>query len=258
VSRRPKRKEELRLPDWLAALIAQEGSESQAETWRRRIAKTGVVELLCLGSESKPDAIAARSPRCRSRIDYARDRPITDAMVNLVEALSPLDGYIRLKLAADDMERAAFCASELAKYRHAPGAPGPIPESPWAAVEDLLEVAMVVVYCRSFTGDARVGDKWLPPEGDERRLHDALMTWRKHVAAHADHTAYRSLVDVNAMLGGKGPPTLGLARTQPSAEGLRAVSEMCERQHARFVEAVSEMEPLVQGAMERAGVRTEE
>lgn len=259
MSRRPKRKSELELPDWLVTLIVAEGSESQLRTWRRRIAKTGVVALTCMGPEARPDAIATRGPRfqCRVAITHSSAKPTTHAMVTLVEALAELDDYVRLRLAAADMESVAFCASELAKYRHVPGSLGPVPHSPWASVEDLLEVALVVVYCRSFTGDARLRDSWLPPAGEDRRLHDALMTRRSHVDAHADHTAHRSLVDTTAVLGGDGPPELALAWTQSSAQGLRSVAEMCERQRVRFAAAADEMHQLVLAAIERAGVRME-
>jgi hypothetical protein len=103
-------------------------------------------------------------------------------------------------------------------------------------VEGPLESGVIVFYARSFTGHARLGDRWLPPEGPDRDLHYRLMELRQH-HAHADWTHTRTLVDTNAMLEIDGPPVLAEQRSRLSRDELEQIADLAERQHARFLEA---------------------
>lgn len=245
---RPSRDDPLVLPDWLSALLAREGSADQGPKITGRLRSFGVASLDHEGSESDPSALMFRTPRFRGRapLNQAREQPVTAALASLIEELSVIDAFVRLRLAASDMETVAHCARDVARYRHVPGADGPVPHNPYAVVEDVLEAGLVVVYARSFTGDASLGKRWRPEGEDDVPLHDALMAARSHIHAHADHTAHRSLVDTNALLGGDGPASFGVAVTRISAEVLERIADMCARQEERFRLAGDELEADVQ------------
>jgi len=144
-----------KFPEWLLVLLEGEGSRL-ASKLEGRLASFGVTEVGSEGGDVKPERITFKSSRFfgSRAVDYAFDTPVTRAVRLLVNEVAPVDRYVRLRLAAADVESVATCARELARYRHRPGAPGPVPHNPYAPIEDILEAGLVVIYARSFTGRA--------------------------------------------------------------------------------------------------------
>jgi hypothetical protein len=161
------------------------------------------------------------------------ERPIASALKALLDHIRLPYLYLRLRLAADDMASVNTAALELARYRHRPGSPGPVGHNPYGRVEDVLEAGLVVVYARSFTGNASLGRKWQPEIPEDRDLHERLLVARDVLHAHADHTAYRSVVDPQEVLGNvKVSPMV--AHERMPGDILRAIAALCERQQLRF------------------------
>ena len=139
------------------------------------------------------------------------------------------------------MSLVAEAARQLAQYGFDPGSrAGPV-HSPFAVVEEVMEVGLVVMYARSFTGNARLGESWRPTDAAGRALHQALIDARNGMYAHADWTNSRTLVDTNAMLGIAGPPVLAEQRSRTSKGRLVEIADLAERQSARFLEAAGRL-----------------
>lgn len=235
------------LPEWLRRLLASETAETDADRLEGRLRRTGIAELGHKGDATRPTHLTWRSPRHtgRLRIDESGEAAVTAAVHTLVDRLEIADQWMRLGLAATDMESVAAAAAALAPHRPAPGSAEEPLHNPFAPVDDILDVGLVVTYARSFTGKAELGSKWRPPAGPDRDLHQALIAARSRVYAHADHTAHRSIIDTSRLLGEEGEPVFGVAHTRISGETLRRLAAMCEAQAARFAVAAAELEPIV-------------
>ena len=219
-------------------LIAAEEEWAELEPIRARFHRAGVDEVLAVGDGLAPDGIEVRGPALdvATDIDSGLRSPVRAALVELDEFLSRFGPLIQLHVASTDMDLVATAARELTRYRHRPGSADPVAHNPYTLVEGPLESGVIVVYARSFTGHARLGDRWLPPEGPGRDLHRRLLELRQH-HAHADWTHTRTLVDTNAMLEIEGPPVLAERRKRLTRDELEQIADLAERQHSRFLEA---------------------
>lgn len=215
----------LLLPTWLSALLSTEGADDRRRQGiASRLGVAGVSALDHEGPESQPSAVTFKGPRIQGRVavNTLGLAPVTAAIDRLIAEVETCDQFIRLRLAAKDMEGVAVCARELAAYRHAPGAAEAV-HSPYAAVEDVLEAGLVTVYARSYTGVAELPGRY-HPKADEKELHDALMSARSAIHAHADQTPHRSLIDAETLLGMDGPPSFSIAETRMSADVLLRIA----------------------------------
>jgi hypothetical protein len=221
-------------PHHLAALATAEHLD--LDKLLSRLGAAGVTQLGIDGAPERPERITYRGPRYRGHValDYSLDAPLTVALSRLAKEVQLVDLYVRLRLAAADMAAVSVAATQLAQYRHRPGSPEPVTHNPFAIVEEVLEAGLVVVYARSFTGHAQLPRSFWSTSDDDRDLHEQLMMARSAIHAHADHTAYRSIVNTTAMLGMEAEPSLSVAHTQMPAETLRKIAALCDRQLARL------------------------
>jgi hypothetical protein len=220
----------------LAALI--DTSTPEFGRLAQQLAAVGVTHLgISGGTSDKPEQVTCHGPRYRgkAKVGWTQNDPVKAALEGIAEELRSADQYVRFRLAASDMENVSNAARTLAAYRHEIGTPGSVGHNPLANVAGVIEVGLVVAYARSFTGKARLGDRWRPAAGPDRALHDALVAARDAIHAHADHTAYRSVVDLEHAQGATFPaPTPAFAETRMSAETLGNVATLCDRQRERF------------------------
>jgi hypothetical protein len=232
------------LPTELIELAAREGRPLHVASLEGRFRQAGVVEIGLVGDAAHPDGISYRTPSHSGWADVrwgVVDCPVATAIEDLAEGLARFDLLTRLHIAMTDMDLIATTARELARYRHPIGGDEEPVHSPYTLVEQAAEVGLVVMYARSFTGDAKLGDQWRPEDKGDRQLHRRLLDLRHQVHAHADFTDARTLVDTTSMLGGDGPPIYAEVRAQLSRQELTAIAELCERQFARFWTVTGEL-----------------
>ncbi len=217
------------LSDRLAAIVAEEGALE--ERVLRQLGRAGITEV---DVSDPPEVITAIGPRYRITADINREHetPIASALAEVIDEARAVDSYMRLALAAADMEVVAEAATELARFRPRPGSSEPRLSNVHARIEDVAESGLVVVYARSFTGNASLSRDWWPESEDDRKLHHQLMAMRDEVHAHADHTTERTMIP--------GTTSGGIAFSQMLAfnrmwgDELRDVAGLAERQQARF------------------------
>jgi hypothetical protein len=133
----------------------------------------------------------------------------------------------RLALAVSDMRQAAAAARLLNQQEdfHARRA---------------LETAISVCYARPWIDSNRGGKlkaKWRPTAGPDRDLHNRLLDFRHKTYAHTDPTGGRSaLADVGPgnVLG------IGEQWIPLNANDLPAIADPCDRQAARFQQALAD------------------
>jgi len=234
----------LEIPEWLSRAIAADGADVDVAGIRRKLAGVGVVSLEPRRDGRRLVGIDYRTPRDGGWVDlYVEGRPIGvgQALTDLAEGLVKFDLLTRLHIASTDMELVGGAARELGRYRHVIGGADSPVHDPHALVTDVAEVGIVVMYARSFTGRAALGNRWKPKDPEQLALHNALVMARSSDHAHADFTPARRLVDTNAMLGGDGPPIYAEQRARFSKEQLLAIAELCEAQGARFYIAAGEL-----------------
>jgi hypothetical protein len=212
------------LPDWLIDLLEREEGAADRYSVEGRIAKAGVTEIGWLGFPGGPDALTARGPGLDVVVDVSdQSAPVTTALAELVTFLQDFGALRQLHAADQDMDLVAYSARELAKARDYEDVGNPLLQH-----HQVLETGLITMYARNFTGNARLGDSWLPPAGPSRDLHNWIMELRKTVYAHADWTASRTIVDTNAMLGDAGPLVLAESRSSLSQEELLSIAELAE------------------------------
>jgi hypothetical protein len=226
----------LELPEWLVELLEREEAAVDHYAIAGRLASAGVGEIAYLGFPGGPDALIARGSGLDIVVDLReQDAPATAALDELVAFLQDCGALRKVHAADQDMDHVAHAARELANELEADEV------GPYTQVSQVLETGIVTMYARHFTGNARLGDSWLPPAGPARDLHNRIMNLRKTVYAHADWTGSRTIVDTNAMLGGTGPPILAEQRSSLSAQELLAIAELAEQQQLRFYEASGQL-----------------
>lgn len=227
----------MELPDWLVDLLAHEDGTVDQHSVEGRIAGAGVTEVTYLGFAGSPDGLIARGPGLDVVVDVVdKDAPMTTALEELVTFLQDFGALRQLHAADQDMDLVAYSARELAQARDNDDISNPLLQH-----DQVLETGLITMYARNFTGNARLGDSWLPPAGPSRDLHYRIMKLRKTVYAHADWTASRTIVDTNAMLGGEGSPILAEQRSSLSRQELLDIAELAEIQQGRFNIASGEM-----------------
>jgi hypothetical protein len=214
----------------LACLI--DTTSPQIEKLLGTLASMGVTNVDASSRARRPGQIRYRGVRYRGAadLDWSSTEPVLTALAALVKHLRAGDQYIRFRLAVIDMDAVSRAASALADTRP----DGPAQGGQLAAVDDVLETGIVVTYARSFTGAAKLGDRWRPETQRARTLHHGLLAIRDEVHAHAGHTPHRSIVDVT---GESGVITIlepPFAITKISGSMLREIAEMCDRQRGRF------------------------
>jgi len=233
-------------PKELVALARREGSRLDERL--AQLGAAGITELGIDGPPERPERITYRGPRYYGdvKVDHSEPTRIAAAIDRLADEIRVPDLYVRLRLAAADMALVSTAATQLAQHRHRPGSPEPVGHNPYAPIEPVLEAGIVVVYARNFTGGAALGRRWRPTSEEDRTLHKLLMVARSAVHAHADHTAYRSIVDTTAMLGMmESGPTFGVTHSQMSADTLREIAALCDRQRDRFDAKARALYPLL-------------
>lgn len=231
------------MPAWLLALAEREPQTLDVEAANSRLHRAGVTEMEAREGEQHPHALNVRGPALDVVVDVMWDEsnaPVSAALAELVDFLEHYGPLIQLHVGSTDMELVADAARELARYRHVIGGDEEPVHSPYTLIEGVLETGLIVMYARSFTGRARLGDRWLPKEAADRVLHMKIMDERQ-LHAHADWTGARTLVDTNKMLGIDGPPILAETRSQLSKQQLLDIADLAARQSSRFMEAAGEL-----------------
>lgn len=227
----------LELPEWLVDLLEREDGAVDQHSVEVRMASAGVTEVSWLGYPGSPDALVARGPGLDVVVDVTDlATPVTTALNELVTFLQDFGPLRQFHSAEQDMDLVAYAARELAKAIDDEAG-----VSYLLTFEQVLEAGLITMYSRSFTGHARLGDKWFPPGGPRRDLHHKILRLRNTVYAHADWTASRTIVDTNAMLGLTGPPILAEQRSSLSKQELLDIAELAEEQQVRFNAASGEM-----------------
>jgi hypothetical protein len=232
VGRRTRNRPDLALPEGLVALAEREGVPFERRRIEKQLRAAGVTEVAAMGDAIRPSGIAYKTPINGGWVDVLYDEwesPIVTAFEELTRAVTDFDLLSRLHAAMIDMDLIAEAARALADHRE-----GDVTDAPLVRVAPVVEAGIVTMYARSFTGEAKLGDRWRPVDEADRELHEWLMAARHGVHAHADRTEDRMLVDTNALAGVEGPPIYAERRKTIAPEKLRAIAEMCQRQHARF------------------------
>jgi hypothetical protein len=103
-----------------------------------------------------------------------------------------------------------------------------------------LETAIAVCYARPWIDSNKSGKlkhKWRPAAGPDRDLHNRLLKLRRQTYAHTDPGGGRTAF---AQRGSEN--TLGIGELWESLrrDELRAIIDLCERQAARFRQAVAD------------------
>jgi hypothetical protein len=189
-----------------------------------------------LGYPGGPTALVARGPGLEILFDVGEgDTPVLAALQEMVDFLDDFGALRKVHSADQDMDQVAYAAGLLADELEKDNL------GPYTLVSQVLETGIVTMYARHFTGNARLGDSWLPPAGPGLDVHNLIMRLRHTVYAHADWTASRTIVDTNAMLGGTGPPILAEQRSSLSAQQLRDIAKLAEQQQLRFYESSGQL-----------------
>ena len=238
--RRKKRARRLEIPARLRDLASAATAHLDLESIERRLNAAGVRELsLNDENQDQPSRIRYRTASHEGWVDVLYeewDAPIGTALAELAGGLPDFDLLVRLHIMMTDMELVADAARDLAAARDDTSV-----QHPLRLVDGVLEVGIVTMYARSFTGEYAVGDRWRPEGGADRELHKKLIVARNEVYAHAVRTPSRTLVNTTALLGGDGPPIYAEQRDQLGAARLRAIEAMCRRQYKRLWAATAEL-----------------
>lgn len=108
-----------------------------------------------------------------------------------------------------------------------------------------LDTAISVSYARPWIDSNRAGklkSKWLPPTGPDRDLHERLLNLRHKSYAHTDPASCRHAL---AHLGPGKVLGIGEQWVPLKRDELSAIAGLCERQAARFEQAlVNELDPI--------------
>lgn len=105
-----------------------------------------------------------------------------------------------------------------------------------STIHEVIETGMVTIYARHFTGDRQLPEKWWP-EGRRQPTHKLLVDRRMNVAAHADDTAERGLINPNALHGMPGSFVMEFRRPL-MADELREVEHHAACMTARYSDGV--------------------
>lgn len=199
------------LREQVRALAAGEMPEDECDRLAARLGSSGIIHVEFADGDRGTRRILYRGPRFHGTVpvDGSHVSPITDALSRLAVEIKPVDLYARLRLAATDMSFVATAANLLAAVRRPRGDPRYATEDPhveFIPVEEVLDVGIVVMYARSFTGKASLGGKWVP--GDDDRF---LVSY-----------------------------------TRLPSETLELIAAMCKRQGERFERAALELEPQIE------------
>jgi hypothetical protein len=168
----------MELPDWLIAHLEDEGAHVDRRVEAQMTSK-GVAEIGYLGFPGSPDGLTARGPGLDIIVDVG-GRTVAEAFEELVRFLMDFGALRQVHSADQDMDLVAYTARALADETDAEGI------TALSAHNQVLEAGLITIYARNFTGTARVGDRYLPPVGPQRDLHNWIIHMRNTVYAHAD------------------------------------------------------------------------
>jgi hypothetical protein len=188
------------------------------------------------------DALLIEAERFRARVEMPPGVTVVGALERITPVARDADLSLRFHLAAVDMRSvAAVCrqmpALGLATPENAPGL--------WL----VLQAGIVVVYARSFDGNAALGGRWRPEGEEERVLHQALLDGRSAIFAHADHTPHRAGLYMD------GEMSINEVGIHP--EELPNVAAMCEAQAARFQAEADRLLASIQDVLVPSGSQSE-
>lgn len=172
--------------------------------------------------------------------------PVADTLADAVRIARDYDLFRRLHSALMDMDllvalaRDLVAANEDRRKEFDDTADGDVsPASPLRLHQEALEVGMVTMYARHFTGKRRVPGKW-EPKGKRKSAHLKLMDRRNQVVAHMEHTETRVLVNPNAELGQ--PGNVVMERREPIwDDDLAEYLHHFERMYVRYWDAVLQL-----------------
>jgi hypothetical protein len=145
-----------------------------------------------------------------------------------------LQQVARLRFGAADMDQAAAAAEALLAERHN------------GSLCRALETAIAVCYARPFSESNRigsVGNRWIPKDSAERRLHRRLIELRDQVYAHTDETDAREIIDVGALFGDE---SAFAEQWRPvDRTVLPRIVALCGSQQERFRKAAAELQARI-------------
>ncbi len=160
---RRKKREPLEAPELLISLAAAEEPSVKLEGFLSRLSNVGAVSNWLLGPPDSPVLEEGERPetifavgygvKTYDSIEWEGSTPIADALESVASELERFDPIHRLRLAAIDMDLVVDAANALILARDG---------GPARFYERTLETGMVVTYARAFTGEARLGDRWIP------------------------------------------------------------------------------------------------
>jgi hypothetical protein len=243
---------EIELPRWLLERIEAEGQAVDVADITRRLKSAGATSIGFRRRPERLDQIHVTGPGLDLGSDinpFVSSTPATTAVRRLAEHVAHFGALRRLHSAWIDMMHVADAAAYLATYAHDEGG-GEIPEmSPTVNIDPITEAGVVVMYARPFTGNAKLGDRWLPEGEEDRALHKYLMNERNTTYAHFDWSDSRALVDNNVVLGLQGAPMILVEiRSRMSRDLLMRVAELAQRQSGRFYEESGNLKTLIGAA----------
>jgi hypothetical protein len=242
----------LQFPPWLLERISVEQQLLDVNAIARRLKSAGATSIGLRQREGRLDQIHVTGPGLDlgSDIDSSTSTtPATDALNRLAEHVVHFGALRRVNSAWIDMMHVADAATYLATYAHEDGREE-IPEvSPTVNVDPITEAGVVVMYARTYTGSAKLGDRWLPQGEEDRALHRYLMNERNTTYAHYDWSDSRALVDNNVVLGLQGAPMILVEiRSRMSRDVLMRVADLAQRQSSRFYEESGRLKSLLGAA----------
>jgi hypothetical protein len=157
------------------------------------------------------------------------ETPITTAVTELAQLVSRFRLLEQMHFAWTDMqivrESARALADDFEIEDHE--------EASFRVISNVIELGIVCMYARAWTGSERLPDRWRPESAEDRELHQEVLDLRNSLFAHADRSPRRELININAERPDQ--PAIFAERREPlRPDFLRRLADLCDRQNERF------------------------
>jgi hypothetical protein len=224
---------ELELPEWLLDLVQAENPDFVLKPVARQLRGARVLELLPMGDDPKaPVGIAYVQPDgVGGWVDVLYEeweRPITTAVTELARLVSLHALLERMHLAWTDLDLVRHAARELADDQERPN-----DEQKFFYIDNVIELGIVCMYARAWTGSERLPARWRPESEEDRALHEEILDLRNKLFAHSDRSPRRALININSDKPDE-PAVFAEQRDPLRADFLRNIADLCDRQYERL------------------------
>ena len=222
------------LPPWLLALVLAETPEFDVDGVTRKLRSGRVVEVGPMGDDpSRPVGIAFAHPDGTGGwVDVLYDKwefPIRTAVTELAQLVSRFRLLEQMHFAWTDVDLVRDAARALAddfeiEDHEAKSFP---------YISNVIELGIVCMYARAWTGNERLPDRWRPESAEDRELHEQVLDLRNTLFAHADRSPRRMLVNIHEDRPDL-PAVFAEARDPLRPDFLRRLADLCDRQYERL------------------------